>query len=232
MADTKSVTIAIVGTGIIGPRHAQSVVDCSNATLHCIVDPSPHAQSVAARFKVPLFASVSEMLHAGETPEAAIVCTPNSTHVDISEELLEAGVDVLVEKPISTTVSSGQQLVKTAEASGRHLIVGHHRRFNPYIAATKGALAENIIGQVIAVSGLWATYKHESYFQAPAEWRATAESGGPILINLIHEVDLLQYLFGPIKKVHAEKTLSQRGHEAEEGTKPMGRAFSPSRDAC
>lgn len=217
MADAVCVTIAIVGTGIIGPRHAQSVLDCPNATLHSIVDPSPHAESVAARFTVPLFASVSEMLHAGEAPEAAIVCTPNSTHVDISKELLEAGVNVLVEKPISTTVSSALELVKTAKSTGRHLLVGHHRRFNPYITATKRALADNIIGRAIAVSGLWATYKPESYFQAPAEWRATAESGGPILINLIHDVDLLQYLFGPITRVHAEKTLSQRGHDAEEG---------------
>ncbi|KAK4547733.1 hypothetical protein LTR36_000691 [Oleoguttula mirabilis] len=213
----KSIAIAVIGTGIIGPRHAKSVAECPNATLLCIVDPSPSARDVAASFDVPLFASVSEMLQGIRRPDAAIVCTPNSTHVAISKELLEAGIHVLVEKPFSTTISSGRELVESAKSSGKHLLVGHHRRFNPYTTATKRALADGIVGQVIAVSGLWATYKPPAYFRAPTEWRATTGSGGPILINLIHEVDLLQYLLGPITRVHAEQTLSQRGHEAEEG---------------
>ncbi|KAK5130852.1 hypothetical protein LTR08_001624 [Meristemomyces frigidus] len=215
--ECKGIAIAVIGSGLIGPRHAKSVVECLDATLFCFVDPNPSAQDVAASFDVPLFASVSEMLRANKRPEAAIVCTPNSTHVSISKELLEAGVNVLIEKPLSTTISGGRELVETAKSSGNHLLVGHHRRFNPYVTATKRALADGIIGQVVAVSGLWVTYKPPSYFQAPAEWRAKAGSGGPILINLIHEVDTLQYLLGPIARVHAEKTLSQRGHEAEEG---------------
>ena len=214
----KSVTIAIVGTGLIGPRHAKSVVECADASLFCIVDPSPDAQVIAANFNVPLYASVSEMLLlADHRPDAAMVCTPNSTHVFISKRLLEAGIHVLVEKPLSTSLKSGRELVDTGKMSGKHLLVGHHRRLNPFVTATKRALAEGSVGKIIAVSGLWTTFKPASYFQAPTEWRGKAGSGGPILINLIHEIDTLQYLLGPISRVHAEVTLSQRNHEAEEG---------------
>jgi predicted dehydrogenase len=95
-----------------------------------------------------------------------------------------------------------------------HLLVGHHRRFNRYVSATKRVLSSHSLGKPVAVSGLWALYKPLEYFDAPSEWRQTA---GPIAINLIHEIDILQFLLGPIVRVHAEKTISQRGFPAEEG---------------
>jgi predicted dehydrogenase len=157
------------------------------------------------------------MLQDGCKPDAAIVCTPNNTHAIIAKDLLTAGVHVLVEKPIATTIQDGRDLIKVAQSSGKQLLVGHHRRFNPYIAATKKVLEDGIIGRPIAISGLWALFKPPSYFAAPTEWRAKSDGGGVIMINLIHEVDILQFLFGPVVKVHAERTTSIRGHEVEEG---------------
>ncbi|RMZ34235.1 hypothetical protein D0859_01656 [Hortaea werneckii] len=200
----RKINVAVIGTGVIGPRHAKSVVSCDDTTLLCLVDPSSAAAQIAQDFNVPLFGSVKEMQEAGMAPDAAIVCTPNKTHVAVSEELLEIGVHVLVEKPISTTIESGRRLVEVGEQSGRHLLVGHHRRFNPFVTATKQALLENKIGRPIALSGLWTTFKPPEYFEAPMEWHAKAGDGGP-------------YLLGPIARVHAEQTISQRGHEAEEG---------------
>ena len=72
------------------------------------------------------------------------------------------------------------------------------------------------LGRLIAVNGLWTIYKPPQYFDPPTEWRRL-DSAGPVFINLIHEVDILHHLFGPINRVHAEKTLSQRGHTVEEG---------------
>ncbi|PCG95685.1 Hypothetical protein PENO1_072190 [Penicillium occitanis (nom. inval.)] len=72
------------------------------------------------------------------------------------------------------------------------------------------------IGTVIGVSGVWASLKPPEYFQGNGEWRGGLD-GGVILINLIHEVDLLQYLLGSIQRVYAEKAPSIRNHEAEEG---------------
>ncbi|KAK5740447.1 hypothetical protein LTS12_024964 [Elasticomyces elasticus] len=212
-----SVKIAIIGTGLIGPRHARSVLNCSDATLACIVDPSPAASAVARDLGVPLYGSILKMLEAGDRPDAAIVCTPNSTHVSLSIELLQAGIHVLVEKPVATTLNDAERLVDFARSCGKKLLVGHHRRFNPHITAAKRALEENRIGKVIAVSGIWALQKPASYFEGAGAWRAKAGNGGPLLINMIHDIDLLQYLLGPITRVHAESTIPQRGHEVEEG---------------
>ena len=210
-------TVAIIGTGLIGPRHAKSVVACDDAELLCLVDPAAQAEAVANSLQVPLFNSIEEMLLARTKPDGAIVCTPNSTHAPVAKQLLAAGIHVLVEKPIATTISDGCDLVENAQLKQKQLLVGHHRRFNPHITAAKRALSDGIIGVPLAMSGLWVLCKPSSYFLAPADWRAKLDGGGVILINMIHEVDILQYLFGPITRVHAEQTASQREHEAEEG---------------
>jgi predicted dehydrogenase len=155
-------------------------------------------------------------------PDAAIVCSPNATHVPLSKRLLAAGIHVLVEKPVAINVESGLDLLRNAKqhesASGVKALAGHHRRFNPYVVAARRALSSNAIGKPLAVSGLWALRKPASYYQAPTAWRASSESGGgPVLINLVHEIDILHYLLGPIVRVYAEKTLSTRGYNAEEG---------------
>jgi predicted dehydrogenase len=85
--------------------------------------------------------------------------------------------------------------------------VGHHRRFNKYIVSAKSILSsiKLNLGQTLAVNGLWTLYKPLEYFQPPTEWRRQPDSGGPVLINLIHEIDLLHHLVGPVTRVQAER---------------------------
>lgn len=211
------VAVAIVGAGLIGPRHAESVAKCPDASLAAFVDPNPQAEAVAQKFGVPLHKDVEGLLASGSLPDAAIVCSPNSTHVSLSKRLLDAGIHVLVEKPVAIDVSSGRDLVRHVQRSNKVALAGHHRRFNPYVVAAKTALSAKAIGTAVAISGLWALRKPQTYYQAPTEWRALSQGGGPILINLVHEIDILHYLLGPIIRVYAEQTVSQRGHEAEEG---------------
>jgi predicted dehydrogenase len=72
------------------------------------------------------------------------------------------------------------------------------------------------LGRLIAINGLWTIYKPSSCFDPPTEWRRL-DCAGPIFINLIHEIDLLHYWHGPITRVYAEQTVSQRSFDAEEG---------------
>lgn len=109
-ANSQSVKLAIIGTGLIGPRHAEAVIRDANAELLCIVDPNPAAKAVAEKFGCAYYASVQDMLALSQ-PDGALVCTPNHTHVALSKELLKGGVHVLCEKPISIDSESGQELV-------------------------------------------------------------------------------------------------------------------------
>ena len=80
--------------------------------------------------------------------------------------------------------------------------------------ATKRLLTSGRLGRIIAINGVWALCKPGSYFDPPTEWRRTA---GVIAINLIHDIDILQHLLGPVVRVHAEPVPKQRTHPAEEG---------------
>ncbi|KAF3038188.1 hypothetical protein E8E12_008715 [Didymella heteroderae] len=210
-----NIRIAIIGQGAIGPRHTDAVLNTPGTTLACIVDPHPSAAEGAAKYTCPIFTSVDAILEDKSIEfDAAIVCTPNHTHVTISKQLLQAGKHVLCEKPICVNVASGRELIKCAEDSKRALLIGHHRRFNRYAVAVKQHLPS--LGRLVAINGLWTIYKPLSYFDPPTEWRRL-DSAGPIFINLIHEIDLLHYWYGPITRVYAEQTISQRGFDAEEG---------------
>lgn len=219
-----SLKVAIIGAGLIGPRHAQSVISNPSTELVALVDPAPTGQATASELKTNFYASVEALLASPHKPDAAIVCTPNHTHVPVGKELLAGGVHVLLEKPVSDTLETGRSLLEFARAPERahlKLLVGHHRRFNPYVRATKSVLEAGSLGRPIAVNGLWVLYKPDTYFAPPTDWRASgARGGGVIPINLVHDIDLMHHLFGPIVRVQAEKTLPQRPsppHDADEG---------------
>jgi predicted dehydrogenase len=208
--------IAIIGGGLIGPRHAQSILSNPNLTLIALVDPAPHGPQLAASLRTNYYATLTTLLSSPHRPSAAIICTPNSTHVALALELISAGIPVLIEKPISTSISSGLQLLSAAKEKGVKVLVGHHRRFNPFLLAAKSALDSGTLGRVVAVQGTWCLKKPGSYFDGNGEWRRGA-SGGVVLINLVHEVDLPQYLLGKIVFVSALETTKTRGFETEEG---------------
>ncbi|KAL6231390.1 hypothetical protein BDW75DRAFT_247905 [Aspergillus navahoensis] len=231
----KKLRIVIIGAGLIGPRHAQSVQRHPATQLVAFVDPSPSAISIAESFGVPCYKTTTSMLDAVSNttgrPDAAIVSTPNHTHVHVTLQLLENGIrNILLEKPISDDLDSAEHLLATIkkhqhenENAKINILIGHHRRFNTYIHTTRALLAANSLGTIIAVNGLWTLLKPPSYFAPPlGSWRADKKKGGVLGINLIHDIDVLQFLFGPISRVHAEGTLPQRmrenaEHSAEEG---------------
>ncbi|PQE24295.1 quinate utilization oxidoreductase protein [Rutstroemia sp. NJR-2017a BVV2] len=212
------VSIALIGSGLIGPRHAQSILRNPQSVLHSLTDPAPHAIEIARSLSTPYHDAISSLLSSAPLPTAVLICTPNSTHVPISISCIEAGIKyVLVEKPISTSIQEGIKLLSVAEEKGAVILVGHHRRFNPYLISTKAELDSGKLGRVIAVQGIWALKKPQSYFSGIGEWRRNGESGGVVLINLIHEVDLLQYLLGKVVTVSAFESEKTRGYDAEEG---------------
>lgn len=205
--------IVVVGVGLIGPRHCEHIKKNPSTELFAIVDPLPQAEEVADRFSTDYYSSVRDMiqhlqLHKLPYPDGAIVCTPNHTHIKVAAELASFGIHLLVEKPLSSSAPELQALQRYTRHKGVKLLVGHHRRFNPFIVETKKSLHR--VGDVIAIQGTWALRKPASYFKA-SPWRtSTKTGGGALLINLVHDIDLLQYLFGPVEKVYAELMKKQR----------------------
>jgi predicted dehydrogenase len=127
--------VAVVGAGAFGRNHIRVLHECAGAQLAGVVDiDCDRASAQAAQFGCPAFDS-----HAGliGKVDAAIVAVPTSSHAEVGCELMEAGIDVLVEKPIAPDRKSAQRLIDTAERRGRILMIGHLERFNPGVMALR-----------------------------------------------------------------------------------------------
>ncbi len=205
--------IAIVGAGYIGQAHMAVAQASRTCGLSAIVDPSPHAGAIADRAGVPLYASLEELL-AKDRPDGLILATPNQMHVTQAMQCIAANLPILLEKPIATTVAEGERLVKLVNDTGAKVLIGHHRAHSPIMAKAKEVVDSGKLGRLVAVMGSATFLKPDHYF-AEGPWR-TQPGGGPILINMIHEVHNLRMLCGEIVAVQAFASNATRGFEVED----------------
>jgi predicted dehydrogenase len=210
--ETQAIRIAVIGAGLIGQRHIQLVAQSDCAMLCAVAEPNPQAQSLAAQHGAAWFFDVDTLL-AQTKPDAVIVATPNALHVPIGLACVQAGVPVLIEKPIANDVSTALQLVDAAERTQVPLLVGHHRRHSPILREAKRIIASGQLGQIVSIHAQCWFYKPEAYFAET--WRRKS-GGGPLLINAIHDIDSLRYLCGEIIFAQALSSNSTRGFEVED----------------
>jgi len=206
--------IAVAGAGLIGRRHIEEVHRSPSAHLAAVVDPAPSAQEVADTYGVPRYPSLARLFEV-EKPDGVVLATPNRLHVDGGLECVAAGVPVLVEKPIGDTVEGARRLVSAAEAAGVPLLTGHHRNYSPIMSRAREIVRSGVLGSIVAVVGTALFYKPDDYFDVGDGWRRRP-GGGPILLNLIHEVNNLQSLVGDVVRVQATTSSATRGFEVED----------------
>jgi len=211
----RKIRIAVAGAGMIGLRHVEEIQRCSSTTLAAIVDPAPNASAIAKKEGVPLYRSLAE-LFANAKPDGVVLATPNHLHVEQALECIAAGVPCLVEKPVGHTLEAGLRLVEAAEKANHKLLVGHHRPHSPILHKAVEVVKSGILGRIVGVIGSAVFYKPDKgYFDPPNEWRRQ-KGGGPILINMTHEVGNLRAIVGEIVAVQAFASNATRGFEVED----------------
>ncbi|SGZ55473.1 CIC11C00000003550 [Sungouiella intermedia] len=180
MIASNPVQLIVIGVGLIGPRHAQHILQNVDCELLALIDPSPKAVELAGELNTLCFKSIDKLFEYLEAnsmpyPDGAIICTPNHTHAVIAASLASKGVNLLIEKPVSTSLEEAKALQQFVKDQKVKVLIGHHRHVRT--------------------------------------------GGGALLINLIHDIDLLQYLFGPVERVYAELLKKQRKEypNADEG---------------
>ena len=204
--------IAILGAGTMGRRHIDYVNASGECQLVAICDPDSGVAKLAAKNEVPLFHDEYEALDLA-APDGAIIAAPTILHEELALACIRRGIVPLVEKPITAALDEGQRLVDDAAAAGVPVLVGHHRRYHPRIKRLWKLVKEGAIGSLIGVSLLWAVRKPDEYYDIV--WRTRA-GGGPVLTNLIHEIDTLRYICGEITSVYAATSSATRGFEVED----------------
>lgn len=151
------ISVAVVGVGVFGRNHARVYKELElqgeAVRLLGVVDPdTSRADAVAREFECKAFGSVQQLLTTHSEVQAASVAVPTVHHCSVARELMNAGVDVLIEKPLATTLDEADELVSIATQHQRIAQVGHLERFNPAVRATLPLLTRPMFFEVHRLS--------------------------------------------------------------------------------
>lgn len=208
----KPLRMAVLGAGLVGGKHIKTILSLPLvAELAAVADPTidPSTMELGG---AAWFTDEQQMLDRIR-PEAVIIATPNDLHVRHGEMCCARGIHFLVEKPVTATLDEAAALVRAVRESGVKTLVGHHRRYLPVVQEARRLIVQGVLGELVAASVVWATRKTDDYFKVA--WR-TKPGGGPLLINAIHEIDLLRYLCGEVRLVGGIKSNARRGFAVED----------------
>jgi len=212
MSDRNPVRLAVVGAGPIGRRHLQAIAAEPSCQAVAVVDPAPAGAMAANEWNLPHYADLEAMLDA-VAPEGVIIATPNSLHVPLSLACVKRAIPVLVEKPIADRLEPALALANASAAAGVPVLVGHHRRHNPIVRKAREIVRSGALGCLTAVSATWLLHKPVDYFEVG--WRHEP-GGGPVLINLIHDIDNLRFIAGDIAAVQGMTSNKRRSTAVED----------------
>lgn len=220
--------VLIVGLGSIGKRHLrlarELLPDADIRVLRhqeCTLIPQ-HANGS--------FSSIDEAI--AFAPQTAVIASPAPFHIATAEALAEAGVHLLIEKPLSASLNGVMQLLETCQKQGTVLLTGYNLRFLPSLQRFRGLLGDGVIGKVLSVRCEIGQYLPS--WRPDGDYRqgvsARRELGGGALLELSHELDYLRWIFGEVDWVKA--TLSRQSSLAldVEDTAHLTLGFEPAVD--
>lgn len=201
------IRIALVGLGAIGRKHLELVEANSEFELVAACARTDGKRGLVERNGVSFFTDYRTML-AQAKPEAVIDSSPTPEHCNVAVECARHGAHLLIEKPLAATIDEGEQIVQAVDAAGIRVLVGHHRRHNPLLQAAQAAVARGNLGVLKLAISLWTALKPDQYYDI--EWR-TGTGGGPLLTNLVHDLDALRFICGDVDSVSAFTSSQTRG---------------------
>jgi len=211
--DNKGVRLASIGAGMIGHVHAEIASGLDECKYVALCDEDPSKAKMAERLGATYYRDFREMIEK-ETLDGVMISLPNEMHEPVGTACAERGLHIFMEKPIAATVEDAEKLIRSAHANHVQLLIGHHRRFNPMMVATRDMVRGGELGEIVGIHVLWCMYKPREYFEV-SPWRKK-QGGGPILINTIHEIDNLRFIYGEIGRVYAETSNKIRKFEVED----------------
>lgn len=155
--------------------------------------------------ELKVYTSLDKALNASFF-EYAIICTPTSNHIEVLNPLLAAGIqNIYIEKPVSHSIEEVEKRIDMSLLTNKNIVVGYDLRFEPGFQKVKDLLRENIIEKVVSVNAQVGQYlpdwrPHEDYRNGMS---AKKETGGGVMLDLVHEFDYLYNLFGKAETIAA-----------------------------
>ncbi|MFT5526356.1 MAG: UDP-N-acetyl-2-amino-2-deoxyglucuronate dehydrogenase [Pirellulaceae bacterium] len=198
----RRVKTAIIGCGKIGATHALALSKLDESEFVAVCDAQlSRAQSFADQYGVRAFDCVTEMLSSADV-EAVTICTPHPLHEEPCVQAAQAGVHVLIEKPMASSLKACDAMLEAADKHGIKLgIVSQRRLFEP-VQRMKAAIDAGKIGVPVLGTFSMFSWRDQAYYESDP-WRGKWETeGGGVLVNQSpHMLDMLQWFMGEIEEV-------------------------------
>lgn len=199
--DTRPVRIGLVGLGYWGTRIAEAAAVTPQVRItHCFARTPDAREAFAAHYGYRPAASYREILE-DDSIEAVALITPNRDHYQQIMAAIACGKHVFVDKPLTSTLKEGVQVVKAVRESGRVLAVDHECRWERPVRTLKQMLDTGALGRPLMVDANVSTPGGKTLVATEWRWQRAEVPGGPLTQIGIHHIDLLQYLLGPIRRV-------------------------------
>ena len=196
--------VGIIGCGAIHLIHAEGIVSNPNTKLVAVADIiEARAKETAIKYNCAYYNDYKELL-ANKEIDAVHICTPHYLHTPIAIEAMRAGKHVLVEKPMSISVSEAEGLIKVSEQTGKSLGICFQNRFNTTTKRITEILDSGKAGRLLGGKAIVTWHRDKNYYVG-SDWKGTWDKeGGGVLINqAIHTLDLLQMFMGEIESLKA-----------------------------
>lgn len=191
---------AIIGCGRIAKRHADQIVKIGKLAAVCDID-QEKSNRFAQTYNAKPYFSIDELLKGEENLDVISICTPNGLHAQHSISALEAGIDVLCEKPFCINSDDGRIVLEKAKTVGKGIFVVKQNRYNPPILFLKQLIDEHKLGRIVSfqINCFW--NRPEGYY---TDWKGTKDlDGGTLYTQFSHFIDLLYWLLGDVAHVKA-----------------------------
>jgi len=219
MAETRKIGYAVTGLGV-GRSHAKAALNSKNGKLIAVCDllPEKLERAKADYGDILTYTDFDEML---KNPDIEIVsiCLPSGMHAEFAVRALEAGKNVLVEKPVDITVEAAQKIEDARIRTGLKAGVIHQNRFNACMKPMKEAIDSGRMGKIFLGTFAVKWYRTQSYYDNGG-WRGTwgMDGGGSLMNQAIHTVDLMQWLMGDVESVTSQMGIYNHEIETEDMT--------------
>jgi predicted dehydrogenase len=139
------------------------------------------------------------MAEAPDDVDGAIIATPTGLHSAQGIAAAERGWHILIEKPVASDLAGARAVQEAVRRNGVGSLVGHHRRYHSRVGQLKSLIADGAIGTPVAANLIWAMRKPDAYFEG--NWRTAG--GSPVMINLVHDIDILRFVMGEVTATSA-----------------------------
>ncbi|MEN8116431.1 MAG: Gfo/Idh/MocA family oxidoreductase [Bacteroidota bacterium] len=210
--------IAILGCGKVAHLHAKAIGNLKNARLAGVWSRTADtAQAFASQYDVPFYLEIVELIRQ-ENIDLAIICTPHPFHLEPAAKAAKAGANLLVEKPLASTLEDSYHIIEACKNAGVKLGVVSQRRWYEPAKRVKDAIDAGKIGKPVFGTVNMLGWRDKEYYDTD-EWRGTWKmEGGGVLVNQApHQLDLLLWYMGEIDEVYGQwKNLNHPYIEVED----------------